>query len=139
MGQVETVVLAYYDCFARGDFAAAKALYADDCAIVTPNGTLDNAAHEAMGRAFRAAFPDSHMEVVRVVESDGEAYIGGFFKGTHTGDLVGAGGAIPASGNAMSLPFADYFRVADGKIVAQESIFDQMTLMAQIGALPPPA
>jgi steroid delta-isomerase-like uncharacterized protein len=139
MGQVETVALAYYDCFARGDFAAAKALYADDCAIVTPNGTFDNAAHEAMGRAFREAFPDSHMEVVRVVESDGEAYVGGVFKGTHTGDLVGAGGTIPASGNAMSLPFADYFRVADGKIVAQENLFDQMTLMAQIGALPPPA
>lgn len=136
MGDAERVVQDYYDCFARGDFAAAKALYADDCMIVTPNGTFDNTAHEAMGRAFRAAFPDSHMEVVRAIESDGEVYISGFFKGTHTGELVGPGGAIPASGNALNLPFADYFRVADGKIVAQENIFDQMSLMAQIGALP---
>ena len=136
MGDAEAVVQNYYGCFARGDFEAAKALYAEDCMIVTPNGTFDNAAHEAMGRAFRAAFPDSHMEVVRAVEADGEVYVGGVFKGTHSGDLVGPGGAIPASGNALSLPFADYFRVVDGRIVAQESIFDQMSLMAQIGALP---
>jgi steroid delta-isomerase-like uncharacterized protein len=138
MGDAQTVVQNYYDCFAGGDFVAAKALYADDCVIVTPNGTIDNAGHEAMGRAFRAAFPDSHMEVVRAVEADGEVYVSGFFKGTHTGELVGPGGAVPASGNALSLPFTDYFRVADGHIVAQENVFDQLTLMAQIGALPSP-
>lgn len=63
-------------------------------------------------------------------------YVSGRFKGTHTGDLVGPAGTIPASGRSLDLPFTDYFRVTDGRIVAQENLFDQMTLLGQIGALP---
>jgi predicted ester cyclase len=85
--------------------------------------------------AFNGAFPDGRMEVDRTVESGDEVCTLGRFKGTHTGDLVSPNGTIPASGNALDLPFADYFRVVDGEIVAQESVFDQMTLLAQIGAL----
>lgn len=31
---------------------------------------------------------------------------------------------------------ADYFRVADGRIVEHEVIWDQLGLLAQLGALP---
>jgi ketosteroid isomerase-like protein len=34
------------------------------------------------------------------------------------------------------MPFADYFRVRDGKIVEHEVIWDQMGMLAQLGALP---
>ena len=52
------------------------------------------------------------------------------------GELVGEDGAIPASGKSVELPFAEVFTVRDGRIVHQESYWDQMTLLAQIGALP---
>ncbi len=77
------------------------------------------------------------MEVVRAVEADGEVYLTGRFKGTHTGDLVSPEGTIPASGTSLDLPFADYFRVSGGKIVEHEVIWDQMGLLAQLGALQP--
>jgi hypothetical protein len=60
---------------------------------------------------------------------------GGHFRGTQTGDLQSPGGTIPASGRDLNLRFTDYFRIADGKIVAHETVFDQMELLAQLGAL----
>lgn len=135
MGVAREVVESFYSLFAAGDFAGVTGLYAEDCITVTPAGSLDNAAHEAMGRAFKQAFPDGHMDVAHTVEAGDEVCTTGRFTGTHTGDLVSPNGTIPASGNALDLPFADYFRVGGGKIVAQESIFDQMTLLGQVGAL----
>jgi predicted ester cyclase len=124
------------DAFAAGDFAALTALFADDCMSVTPAGTFDNADHRAMIGAFLAAFPDAHHDVQRAVEAGDEVYLSGRFKGTHTGDLVGPNGTIPASGRPLDLPYIDYFRVVDGKIVAHEVIWDQVCLLGQIGALP---
>jgi steroid delta-isomerase-like uncharacterized protein len=135
MGTAREVAERFYAAFAAGDFETMTALYADACVTVTPSGALDNAAHEAMMRAFNGAFPDGRMEVDRTVESGDEVCMLGHFNGTHTGDLVSPNGTIPASGNALDLPFADYFRVTDGKIAAQESLFDQMTFLGQIGAL----
>ena len=136
MGQAREVAERFYELFSAGDFAGAGALYTDDCITVTPGGPLNNAEHEAFGRAFKNALPDVHMEVARAVEAGDEVCMMGRFKGTHTADLVSPNGTIPASGNSLNLPFAEYFRVSDGKIAAQESVFDQMTLLGQLGALP---
>lgn len=46
-------------------------------------------------------------------------------------------GTLPASGNTLDMPFADYFRVEGRKIVEHEVIWDQMTMMGQLGALSP--
>ena len=138
MGGARQLAERYYELFAAGDLDGAKALYADDCITVTPVGNLDNAAHRAFGEAFRNAMPDSRMEVARSVDAGDEVCILGHFKGTHQGDLVSPDGTIAASGRTLDLAFADYFRVADGKIAEQETVFDQMTLLGQLGALGPP-
>jgi len=95
------------------------------------------AQHEKFFQAFKNALPDAHMELVRAVESGDEVFISGRFKGTHQGDLVSPQGTIPASGNSLDLPFADYFRVEDGKIVEHEVVWDSMAMMGQLGASPP--
>jgi ketosteroid isomerase-like protein len=62
--------------------------------------------------------------------------------GTQTGDLVTPQGTLPASGNRLDLPYADYFRVADGRIVEHRVYRDQAGMLAQLGgsgpALTPP-
>jgi len=73
--------------------------------------------HTAFTQAFKAGLPDAHMEIVNVVEAGDRVVIEGRFKGTHTSELVTPQGAIPASGNAIDLPFADYFQLANGKII----------------------
>jgi predicted ester cyclase len=104
------VAQAFYDRFAAGDLSGAMELFADDCVTAMPGGTVDKAGHEAAGRAFRDAFPDGHQVPVRVVESDDQVSIWGRFKGTHTGDLVGPNGTIPASGNQSTWHTPTIFR-----------------------------
>ena len=137
MGSTQELVEQFYERFGAGDFEGVNALFAEGCLTVTPSGTFTVAEHEAFGRTFKNAFPDAHMEVVRAVEAGDEIYLTGRFKGTHDGDLVSAQATIPASGNPLDMPFADYFRVSDGRIVEHEVIWDQLGFLGQLGALPP--
>ena len=137
MGAVRDVVDEFYARFADGDMAGASTLFAADCMTVTPGGAMDVTEHEAFGNAFKSAMVDGRLEPVRVVESGDEIVVLGRLKGTHKGDLVTAQGTIPASGNTVELPYADYFRVRDGKIVEHEVFWDQLAMMTQLGAMPP--
>lgn len=136
MGEARATVDRYYACFAASDWEGARDCYADDCITVMPGMQLENDAHMAVGRAFKAAMPDGRMEVVRVVENDGEVFVGGTFRGTHTGDMVTPQGSIPASGNELALPSADYFRIEESRIVEHNVVFDQLTMLSQLGAAP---
>lgn len=134
MNEAQQVAQRFYDYFAAGDFSSAKLLFDDDCITVLPMGSMDLAEHEAMVRAFKNGLPDARMEVVRVVEEGDEAYISARFTGTHSGDLVTPGGTLPASGKTLDMPFVDYWRVEAGKVVAHEVVWDQLGMMAQLGA-----
>src|SRR5436190_652703 len=70
------------------------------------------------------------------VESGDEVVVLGHFQGTHSGDLASPGGTIPASGNTLNLRFMDYFKVDAGKIVDHQTIFDQVEMLTQLGAMP---
>ena len=135
MGEARKVARRFYDSFASGDFEAAGECFADTCVTVTPIGELDKAQHEAFGRSFKSGLPDARMDIVRAVEADDQVFVNGRFRGTHTADLVSPDGTLAATGNAVDLAFSDYFRVQDGRIVAHEIIWDQMAMLAQLGAL----
>jgi predicted ester cyclase len=130
------VVQEFFDLFAAGKIAETRDLFDPACTTLMPGGALDVDEHEAMGHAFRAAFPDARMDVDHAVESGAEIVVLGHFCGTHSGDFVSPGGTIPASGNDLNLRFMDYFKVVDGRIVDHRTVFDQMELLGQLGALP---
>lgn len=134
MGEARRVAKRFYDSFTSGDFEAAGECFADTCVTVSPMGELDKAQHEAFGRAFKNGVPDARMEIVRAAEADDQVFVNGRLRGTHTADLVSPEGTLAATGNALDLAFADYFRVQDGRIVAHEVIWDQMAMLAQLGA-----
>lgn len=136
MGAALDTANRFFDAFAKGDLEAADALFADDCAFNMPNGPLTKAEHRGMGEAFKAGLPDSRMIVDHAVDGGDEVFLEGRFVGTHDGDLQSPGGTVPASGNKLELPFADYFKVRDGKIVEHRTYFDQIGMMGQLGALP---
>lgn len=126
----------FFDRFAAGKITETRELFDPSCTTLMPGGALDLDQHEAMGHAFRSAFPDARMEVDRIVETADEVVVLGHFRGTHAGDFVSPDGTIPASGNDLNLRFMDYFKVVDGKIADHQTIFDQMELLGQMGALP---
>ena len=136
MGQGQETVQAFFDAFAAGDFDAAEELFAEDVTVQMPTGQMGLAEHRAMGEAFKAAFPDSRMEVDLVIEQGDTVIAEGRFVGTHDGDLVSPDGALPATGNPITIPFMEIYRVVDGRITEQRTYWDQVGLMGQLGALP---
>jgi ketosteroid isomerase-like protein len=136
MGEALELAKTYYDAFARGDLDAADAVYDDGCTFDLPVGTLSKAEHRGMSAGFRAAFPDAHMEIDRVLDLGPEVFVEGRFVGTHFGDLVSPDGTIPATGNHLDLRFAEYYRAEGGHLVAQHSYWDQAALGAQLAPRP---
>jgi steroid delta-isomerase-like uncharacterized protein len=54
--------------------------------------------------------------------------------GTHKGPLMG----IPATGKSYKAPGISVFRLANGKIVEHWGVFDQLSVMQQLGLVPVP-
>jgi steroid delta-isomerase-like uncharacterized protein len=136
MGNALDTANRFFELFAAGDLDGADDAYADDCQFVMPSGPMTKAEHRMMGEAFHAALPDAHMVVDHAVDGGDEVFIEGRFIGTHTGDMQSPGGTIPASGNKLELRFADYFRVAGGRVTEHRTYFDQADMMRQLGTLP---
>jgi ketosteroid isomerase-like protein len=136
MGAARDAVDRFYAALAAGDLAGVTVGFAPNCRTETPAGVMSPAEHEGFIGAFKAALPDAHMHVVNAVESGDEIFVEGRFRGTHRKDLVTPQGTVPASGRTLDLPYADYFRVADGKIVEHRVFWDQGAMMAQLGARP---
>ena len=88
MGQALEVAERFFERFGAGDIDGAMGCLAPDCISITPTGALNNARHHAAARALKNALPDSHMEIVRILESGDEVYVTGRFKGTHVSDLA---------------------------------------------------
>jgi steroid delta-isomerase-like uncharacterized protein len=136
MGAALETAKRFYAAMGAGDFAGMTACFSADCPTVTPAGTMNPAEHEAFGRSFKAALPDAHMAIEKAVEAGPEVFVAGRFRGTHTGALVTPQGTLPASGKPLDLPYADYFRVEDGKIIEHRVYWDQADMMTQLGASP---
>lgn len=84
-------------------------------------------------REWRTAFPDVRVTVDLEVAEGDLLTCYETWQGTHTAPFVG----IPASGNPVLFKSIDIVRIADGKIVEHWGVSDTMTLMQQIGAIPP--
>jgi len=82
-------------------------------------------------RAFREAFPDIHVEILRTVTEGDLITSHCRITGTHRGKTMGVptGKAVDFSGMTM-------VRVRDGKIVEAWNNFDFLSFYQQIGMLP---
>ena len=84
--------------------------------------------------SFLVSFPDQLVTVERLV-ADGDFVAAlATYTATHTGPM----GQVPATGNAVSVPFLALFRIEDGKIVELWAEWDNMFMLTQLGLAPPP-
>jgi ketosteroid isomerase-like protein len=139
MGQAHAVVEKFYGSFQRSDWPGVRDLFAPDCITVTPSGAMNVDQHEQFGKAFKAAFPAARMELRHAVESGDWIAVEGHFVGKHEHDLVGPSGTIKAQGKDLKMPYADFFRISEGKIVEHRVYWDQVGMLVQLGAMPTPA
>jgi steroid delta-isomerase-like uncharacterized protein len=134
MGELEQIRDIHYKGITSNDLDLAASVFAEDVETTTPQGVMQGlAAFRQFGEAFAAAVPDAIIRALRTFESGDTIITEGAYSGTHTGDLVGPAGTIPATGRTFSFPFVDLMQVADGKVVSHRIYWDMMGFMAQLG------
>lgn len=81
-----------------------------------------------------AGFPDAQTTILDTIAEGDKVVVRASTEGTHTGPFLG----IPPTGKHARWSFIDIHRIADGKIVEHWVETDQMSLMQQLGLIPPP-
>jgi steroid delta-isomerase-like uncharacterized protein len=124
------------DVWGKGDEAALEELLAPDFVDhdALPGQTPDLEGHRWVLAAFRGAFPDLGVTTEDVV-AEGEKVVSRWTaRGTHRGALMG----IAPTGNEVTIEGIDVLRVAGGRIQERWSRTNDLEMMQQLGAVPPP-
>ncbi len=113
--------------------ALAGELFAADCSYHIPDGDLpkgvQGVAH--LYSVYAASFPDFRLTIEHTVAEGDRVAVSYSFTGTHKGAL----GAVPASGNRVTLSGIAIFRLTNGKVDEARMVWDRLSLQQQIGAL----
>lgn len=117
-------------------------------AIVDELLSPDHLAHNAFGGGpngsaglkwlivtFRAAFPDLHCNVEDEIQ-EGEKFAAHWtMRGTHKGSYMGN----PPTGRPVEMQGIIFGRTANDRIVEDWTLVDQMSILQQLGIVPPPS
>ena len=138
---LEQIVDRHYAEINGADFSDAAEIFRPDVVTVVPGAEPMRGLEPfvAYGRTFLTAFPDGRIHRDRHIEAGDRIVVEGRFTGTNTGPLQTPSGELPATGRPLELPFADSFRIVDGKIAEHRIYYDTAGMLAQLGLLPEPA
>ena len=93
---------------------------------------LDHAAWSHFMAEFTAAFPDSRIAIESCVAEGDTVSTRWTLTGTHQGMFQG----LPPTGRTVQFTGLEFNKVQDGKFVEHWSMFDNLALLRQIGAMP---
>ncbi len=75
---------------------------------------------------------EGHWNVQEVISTGDRVVVRWIGTGTHRGELMG----IDPTGNSISVEAISVFRIADGKIAEEWTVWDALGLLQQVGAVP---
>ena len=82
---------------------------------------------------FRAAFPDGVMTIEEMIAEGDKVATRKTYRGTHQGQFLG----LPPTGRHISVGLIDMMRLVDGKVVEHWNVGDDLSMLQQLGVLPP--
>ena len=134
--QNKMIARRFYDLFNTGNLDGLAEIVTAD--VMDHNPAPGQAAgfaglKQVLGM-FRAGFPDLQVTVEDVLAEGDKCLLRLRARGTHNGAFLG----IPPTGKPVDFPAMDLYRLADGKIVEAWHLEDLLTMMMQVGAIPPP-
>jgi steroid delta-isomerase-like uncharacterized protein len=129
---------AAHDAFNRRDFDAVTALFTDSFVYTDQPraAVLDTQRFkDVFMQGWVNAFSDARVTEREYVDG-GDVVVCRFVgRGTNDGPLEG----VPPTGRTMSLPFVEIMRFdSQGRITGGEAIYDQATILTQLGLMPAP-
>jgi steroid delta-isomerase-like uncharacterized protein len=122
--------------FSQGDLAVVDELVAADglthaLSWATPGSRI---GLKRLIAAFRAAFPDLHCTVEDEIREGDKFAAHWTMRGTHKGSFLGN----PPTGRSIVVQGIIFARTAEGRIVEDWILVDQMGMLQQLGIVPPP-
>ncbi len=81
-----------------------------------------------------AAFPSGQHSIDDMIGEGDKVVTRITYRGTHTGDLMG----IPPTGKHVAVSAMTIDQIVGGKIVETWRLFDQLSMMQQLGVIPVP-
>jgi steroid delta-isomerase-like uncharacterized protein len=122
------------EVFNQGDYETVAEIYAEDAVIHDPLSPepLDRDGLIAMLEGIRATFPDVAYADYTMLAQDDRVVVQYALTGTFTNEFNG----VPPTGEPVTVFGADLWQIADGKIVEAYFVYDTLSMMQQMGAVP---
>jgi steroid delta-isomerase-like uncharacterized protein len=132
-GDLKTLNHRWIQAFNDRDWKTESALRSADfqAHLSGAREPFDSAAWSGFLLAFTAGFPDSRISIESCIAERDTVVTRWTLAGTHQGVFQG----IPPTGRPVRFAGLEFNRVVDGRIVEHWSMFDNMALLQQIGAI----
>lgn len=142
MSELTEVRDRHYYGISITDLDVGAAVFAPDVENLLP-GRPPGAANGAEGwkrfaSPFFNAFSRVEIRILKSLEMDDTIMTEGLIIARHTGAFESSLGTFPATGRRVEIPYADTFRVRDGRAISHHVYLDLASLMAQLGAMSAP-
>ena len=120
----------------KGNTAVAEALVAEDFVALDPPPGLEQgrAGLIAIIARMRTAFPDLEYTIEEQVAEGDKVAVYFVWRGTHQGEFLG----IPPTGKRVTVPGISFDYCVAGQCKKSRILMDTMSLMQQLGVVPPP-
>ena len=129
----ELIRKSVYEFYNKRDVSAIDSIYAQDFVRYEPSGTADLSEFKQWARDLFAAFPDLELTIDDLVAEGDKVTKRWTARCTHKGVYLG----IPATGNSMEVTGISIYRIADGKFAECWHHTDALSMMQQLGVIPP--
>jgi steroid delta-isomerase-like uncharacterized protein len=132
----KATVRRFFEALNAGDLEGVAALCAPDIVVHNAGAPdpLDLEGFRQLAGAFVGAFPSGIHAIEDIIGEGNTVVTRVTYHGVHTGDLMG----IPPTGKTVTVPAMIVDRIAAGRIVETWRLFDQMSMMQQLGVIPAP-
>ena len=132
--QNKALIRRFNDASVINDRDSLETLLAEDFVIHQAGGKGNREAYLQHLSFYAAAFSDATFDADEQIAEGDRVVTRGTFSATHSGDFQG----LPPSGKRFAIDAVIFDRIVDGKIVEHRSQFDTLSMMQQLGIIPPP-
>ena len=124
----------FLEASAKDDMAAYRELMSPEIVAHIPGGTVNREVFLQHNNVFNVAFSGRQITVEDLTTEEDKVVARVTWQGNHTGDFQG----LPPTGKQVVISAFIVERVKDGKSVEHWSLFDRLSMMQQLGLVPPP-
>ena len=138
MSEIAEAARRHDDAFNAHDPAARRETEAPDIHVVLPGGIELDGTDQTVQfvSVFWDALPDANLSSSSALEQADTIAIEGTLSGHHTGTFRTPQAEIPPTQNPVTLRYASFKTIREGKVADERLYFDQLEFLQQLGALP---